>query len=231
MQDVRRPTILDAFYGQLPVAAFIRKWDDDLTNNLLEIVWKAYDNLHINLLSRIDWTRDYDDVERSITELLERAIQTIMDPYLPFHVQNGPYERESRSAAPAQPPQYDIAFVWNSDPRIMWPLEAKVLRTDDSTVRNLGDYVETIEQRYLTCTYAPFSDGGAMLGYLKQGDCDLLLANIQSKLGCTLKPYPAFTDRSHKVSDHQRVVPQGRHYIENFRCHHMIMPMWDNTQR
>ena len=80
----------------------------------------------------------------------------------PFYVQHGPFERETMRPPPAQPPEYDLAFVFRADERIMWPIEAKVLETPGG----VADYVRDIREEYLKCRYGPFSASGAMLAYL-----------------------------------------------------------------
>ncbi|TFH51772.1 MAG: hypothetical protein E4G89_01940 [Methanothrix sp.] len=61
----------------------------------------------------------------------------MMDGAEPFFVQHNSYEHESRKAPPAQAPEYDIAFVLYQNERIKWPLEAKVLRTQ----QGISEYV------------------------------------------------------------------------------------------
>ena len=150
-----------------------------------------------------------------------------MDGFMPVDVQHGRFEHESRSRAKrnAQPRQYDIAFYWIDDPRLMWPLEAKVLKSDSDTEENLKNYVDTITTRYLKCDYAPFSSGGAMVGYLKVGDSEAVAAHIAARLGCCLRQYATFPARCHKTSDHRRTIPAGKDYPSEFRCHHLIMPL------
>lgn len=223
----RGQTIRDRFHGQAPTGAekLGELWNEELTIKLLTLVWKAYDQLHRDMASRIPWDEDYDDLERTITSELELAIQDQMDGFLPVRVQHAPLEHRSKSPPPAKPPEYDIAFVWREDARIMWPLEAKVLKTDRVTETNLGDYVTTLNERYLTCYYAPFSNGGAMLAYLKQGNPLVLFDNIGSKLGTELAEYAPFSERYHKISNHIRTVPQGEDYPKDFCCHHLIFPL------
>jgi hypothetical protein len=203
----------------------IALWNDDLIDTLLGIVWAGYNDLYTDFLSRIPWSEDYDDVERTISQEFERRIRRQMDGFEPVDVQHGPFERESRAGGAAQPPQYDFAFVWNSDPRLMWPLEAKVLASDADTTTNLGDYVKTVQTRYLTCYYAPFSNGGAMLGYLRAGDPEQVVAHIGRRLGCSLVAHAHFPGRCHKLSGHVRAVPAGCDYPVSFRCHHLILPL------
>lgn len=221
MAHQRRKTILDRRHGKPPsVKDLANIWRDDVIQKLLGYVWEAYDYVYANYLSQIPVDEDYDDLERSITELLEHNIQDNIDRYLSYRVQHESFERETRDVSPAQPPQYDIAFVWNRDPQIKWPLEAKIAKTDG----NIAPYIKDIKEQFLTCRYAPFSNGGAMLCYLKRGSATKLLSNIEKRLGCTLSQYAGFPERPHKTSEHTRTVPTGKDYPVHFRCHHLIMP-------
>lgn len=197
--------------------AFIRlaqSWAKDPACQFLGLVWQAYANL-IASKHAIDGR----DLERSITQLLEPQIKHAMSGDEPFYVQHGPFERETMKAAPAQPPQYDLAFVLRADARIMWPLEAKVLEKPGSVI----DYARDVTQEFLTCRYAPFSDSGAMLGYLLTGKPEEALNAIAGKLSTVLEEVadlPAATNRSSK---HARIVPKGKLYPPKFRCYHLIL--------
>jgi hypothetical protein len=222
----RGRTYFERIYDKPPGSdVLISIWNRDLINTQLGLVWKAYDSLHTTTWLKVDWTQNYDDLERSLTEDLEQAIRAYSDSYSPIDIQHGSFERESRADPPAQPPQYDIAFKLRSDPRLMWPLEAKVLKSDRNTNDNLKDYIETLQERYLTGYYAPFSNGGAMIGYLKSGDAEVIITNISKRLNCTLLQYEQFSSRCHKTSDHQRNVPIDKDYPIEFRCHHLILPL------
>lgn len=188
---------------------------------LLGFVWKAYDNFCAEVFSRVDCSKEDEDLERDVTELFELEIRKVMTGYEPFNVQHGPHERETRANAPAQPPQYDIAFRLVSNPRVMWPLEAKVLRSDGSVAK----YITEIEENFLTCRYSPFSSEAAMLAYLLSGDPERAFANIVEKGGWELTPHPGFLDRDHRTSDHEREVPEGKSYPIQFRCHHLILQL------
>ena len=141
----------------------------------------------------------------------------------PYVVQHGPYEEETRKPSPAQPPQYDIAFVMNADERVMWPLEAKVLKSD--SVASLAEYVAEVRTQYLSSRYAPFTGEGAMLGYLFSGNEDIAFQSIQTSLPCSMNHHSEFTHRHHKTSAHSRAVPFGKTYPADFRCHHLMMRM------
>jgi len=222
-----RPTIFDLRYGAPPTAdTLVRLWNLELTDKLLDLAWKGYDQLYGGFLAVIPWDLDYKDLERSITEAYVGAIEDVMSReyqgYFPCRVRHSPFERESQLTPKAQPPAYDLAFILNSDPRIMWPIEAKVLKTDKDTQENLGDYVSTLNERYLACKYAPFSNGGAMVCYMKRGNSDVLFANIASLTSYNLQDYSSFSGRQHKFSDHVRSIPANKDYPREFRCHHLV---------
>ena len=168
------------------------------------------------VLSQINSDEAKEQKERSITQSLERRIRKNMTGDEPFDVQHEVYEWESYQKV--RPPQYDIAFYLISDGMIMWPLEAKVLETDGA----VGDYIKEINDNFMTCRYSPFSSEGGMLGYLLSGDPDKAFTNIAKKVPCTLNDHPDFPDRDHKTSDHQRIVPPGKSYPIDFRCHHLL---------
>jgi hypothetical protein len=157
------------------------------------------------------------------TQLLERRVQRAMSGDEPFYVQHGPYERETMKAPPAQPPQYDIAFVLNADERIMWPLEAKVIETASA----VSEYVDDIRRQFLTCRYAPFCGEGAMMGYLLSGTTDDAFSSIEQKVPCKLESHSKFRARAHRISRHTRTVPSGKSYPADFLCHHLMFEFLD----
>lgn len=194
---------------------------------MLQMVWDAFDDVTA-ALSSIDWTQGIDDVERGITEVLETALQRrwrASGGFPPFHIRHEAYERESRSAPPARPPQYDIAFILNDDERVMWPLEAKAIADDRDTNANFKDYVDTVNDRFLTGYYAPFSNGGAMIAFLRAGDPSALVTAVAGRLKATFVPSSDFPRRHHSVSTHDRDIPAGKPYQRDFVCHHLVMPL------
>lgn len=199
----------------------LRSWKAAGTTVLLELVWKGYDRFCAETLSQVDCSKDDDDLERDITQLLEPKIREVMTGYEPFYVQHGPYERETRLVGPAQPPQYDIAFILRSNPKIMWPLEAKVLKTHG----RVAEYINEIQSNFLTCRYSPFSDEAAMLGYLLSGDSNTVFNNIADRGGWKLSTHAHFLDRDHRTSDHERKIPEGKSYPMHFRCHHLVLQL------
>jgi len=201
--------------------AMARRWRADASQLLLEFIWAGCDLLRGDVLSLIDTAQAEEDIERNLTQLLVPRVRARMSGFEPFDFEHGPYEDESRRPPPAQPPQYDMAFVLKQNPRVMWPVEAKVLWTD----RSVAAYVADVKNEFLTCRYAPFSSEGGMLGYLFSGDPNEALANIGRTLGCSLADHPHFSRRKHKTSDHVRSVPKGKSYPRSFRCHHLVLEM------
>jgi len=188
---------------------------------LLEIGWNGYDAFCAEDLSQVDCCEDDGDLERDITQLLEPKIREGMTGFEPFDIQHGPYEYESWLGLHAQPPQYDIAFKLRCNPRVMWPLEAKILRTDGS----VAEYIKEIRSNFLTCRYAPFSKEAAMLGYLLGGDSEVAFSNIGQKGDWKLNTHPQFLDRNHRTSDHNRKIPEDKMYPVHFRCHHLLFQL------
>ncbi len=214
----RRFTISECRWPEtVEFVAFLEQTFKDVSASLLSLVWQGYDSLCSDL-AEIDFSQSYEDLERNLTELLERRIRRVMSGFEPFEVQHGPYERASRQPAPAQPPQYDLAFSLRANERILWPLEAKVLPNDGT----IGEYVRDIRDQYLTGRYAPFSREAAMVGYLLQGQPARVFMNVSQVLSCILQQYPAFPDRDHRISGHQRTL-SGNLQPTAFYCHHLIM--------
>lgn len=216
----KRRTILEArFPGTPESVALAQEWLPSAVNEMLGFVWRAYDRIVGDILSRISLDDADKDLERAITMTLEPRIRDEMSSFESYYVQHERYEHETMLDPPAQPPQYDICFVLRGNERVMWPLEAKVLRTDGA----VAAYVADVKGQFLTCRYGPFVDSGAMIGYLVSGDPRQAFNNIAEKVPCKLNSHPDFPERDHRTSDHQRTVPPGKIYPQVFRCHHMLM--------
>jgi hypothetical protein len=207
-----------------PDSAFLAlsmDWMRDQAELLLGFVWAAYDCMRANM-PHVDGR----DLERSITQLLEPRIHRAMSGDEPFYIQHGAFERETMSPPPAQPPEYDLAFVLCAEERIMWPIEAKVLETPG----RIADYARDVREEFLTCRYGPFTSAGAMLGYLLTGAAPDALATIAAKIDCSLESVSSFASRPHGASNHRRTVPAGKTYPADFRCHHLILEFHDLTR-
>lgn len=191
-------------------------------DHMLEVVWLGYLDFVNEFLKQIDISLADEELERTVTQALEPHIRRRLTGDEAYDVQHGCYEYETRAAAPAQPPEYDIAFFLKNNSRIMWPLEAKILRTP----ANVAPYVKDINDEFLTGRYAPFSRSAAMLGYLISGEGENVPSNIKSRLGCDLSPHSIFyPEHIHYISDHQRTFANKTWASGDFQCHHLIMPL------
>jgi hypothetical protein len=196
-----------------------QEWPSDLTIVALKLVWSGYDLLQKDILDNIDCSQADKQIEKSISSLLQLRINRSMTGDEPFDVQHEVPEFETTYSDQAQPPSYDIAFILRANERIILPLEAKVLPTEN----NISDYIKEIKSNFLTCRYAPFSSEAGMLGYLLKGDPNKAFENISQKICCILSEHPDFLERPHKISDHQRTIPPDKNYPHEFRCHHLIL--------
>lgn len=196
-------------------------WMQNPTEALLGFVWSAYARMQDDK-PQIDRR----DLERSITQLLEPRVRLSMTGFEPFYIQHGPFERETMLPPPAQPPEYDLAFILRANEQVMWPIEAKVLETPNA----VANYVSDVTEQFLTCRYAPFSSSGAMLGYLLKGNADDAFASIAKKLACVLHAVPEHAKKKNRVSSHFRAVPSGKTYPAAFSCYHLIMEYPDLTR-
>lgn len=194
--------------------ALATQWVGNLEHDLIGWMWSGFERLR-----SLSPAFDGRDLERSITQLLSAAIDDVVPGEAPYYVQHSPFERETMLPAPAQPPAYDLAFVLRADPRVMWPVEAKILNSP----RALADYLADIREQFLTCRYAPFAASGAMLGYLLNGSEQETLTNIANRLEVEFEKVAfGHPSRAHRSSIHDRAVPTGKSYPTPFRCHHII---------
>ena len=220
----RRKTISESvFPNKHEFVELTKNWQPDGITVLLNLIWKGYDLYRSQVLSKVDLSKADDQLERDITQSLSIYIGLAQSGNEPFTMRTEWFEMEGREASPARPKQYDLAFVWSDPPniRIVYPLEAKILHSDKA----ITEYVKEITGNYLTCRYAPFSSEGGMLGYLLQGSSEIAFKNIEIAISCTLSDHPDFVGRDHKISDHQRIVPEDKTYPDKFRCHHLILPL------
>lgn len=215
------PSTLQSDQSRIIDPAFVaqaQSWMGAPERQFLGYLWSAYDDLK-NSTAQVDGR----DLERSITQLLEPRVAKQLSGDEPFYIQHGPFERETMRAPPAQPPEYDLAFVLRAEERIMWPLEAKVLETAGS----VAAYVRDINDEFLTCRYAPFSGSAAMLGYLLNGSPKEAFEAIGATLGVALDQVDKRPPDTNRCSEHDRIVPTGKPYPANFRCYHLLMEFTD----
>ena len=216
--DLRWPDIAE--YTELA-----QVWSEDAVNRVLAVVWRGYDDLVTEVLSHIDITEADEELERTITQILEPRIRRHLSGNEPYDIQHGSYEYATRQQAPAQPPQYDMAFEFYENPKMMWPLEAKILRSD----RSVAAYARDVRNEFLTGRYAPYTNSGAMLGYLMHGSPTNAFINIEKAIDCQLQPYLVFSTRHHRISNHNRNLARKEFVSGSFRCHHLIMELGSST--
>jgi len=220
-----RMTISEMRWPETPeFSEMIATWQYGAATRVLELVWAGYDALHRDVLSMVDQRQLGNVQETEVTQLLVVNIRRHMEhlpSFWPFDVWPESWEFEGQSEPPARAKQYDFAFRMRENPRIAWPFEAKVLKTDAT----LAAYVEEIRSNFITCRYAPFSSQAGMVGYLLSGSPQTALAGIAERLACKLTQHPDFLERTHSTSDHDRKVPKGKTYPTCLRLHHLILQL------
>ncbi len=216
----RRPTIAEQRYPDTPeFQQAAREVMGSALETMSAAIWAGYDALKDEVFDQISNVERGDEGERSVTQLLAPRINRALSGFEAFYCQPGVKEMESRLPAPAQAPEYDLAFVLWGNERICWPLEAKLLPTHDT----IAPYVADINNEFMTCRYAPFSAGGAMVAYLMDGEPERFLANVGARLGVEMTEFTASRARPHRTSRHTRSVPVGKEYPVDFTCHHIVM--------
>jgi len=220
----RRRTIPEARWSQTEdFVELAISWKSDATKSIWEFVWQGWDCYCLKILSQINLSEADEQIERMITQDLEIDIGDVMSGDEPFVIQHERFEGELRNITPARPKQCDLSFVWRANRRITYPIEAKVLKSDSDN--GVKAYVEEISENFLKYRYAPFSSEGGMLGYLLQGSPKVAFKNIETAVSCDLSDHPDFVGRDHKISAHQRVVPEDKTYPDKFRCHHLLLQL------
>ena len=220
-------TIYDHAFPNAPEwNAIADAWSDDVVESMLSLVWEGYDRMKAKILSNVDFSLPLNQLERTLTDahaseitLLWKDNHNGFETFLPKHEA---WEPSSIASPSAMPPSYDIGFENVNDPRLRWPVEAKVL-SRPSDVRR---YLDDLKLKYLTGVGAPFSTQAGLLGYLINGKVIDTIAAIQSSLGVNLKQLGCYAQRNHHTSEHPRSIT-GIHggATHTFICHHMIAPL------
>lgn len=182
-------------------AALARKLAPDATLLLIGYLWAGIDQLANELATAGALpTGSEEDLERALNAALEFHVRDAMPPMSPFAVQHAAREFATKQPPPAQSPEYDLAFFPRANRSVMWPVEAKVLRSDG----RLAEYIREIKSNFMTGRYAPHSAEAAMVAYLLKGHPDRFFKNLAKKMPCVLHPYPALGGRPHRLSEHRR---------------------------
>lgn len=199
------------------------EWARASAFQILNWTWRAFDALQTNVLSSVDPAKPLEQLERDLAQLHFGEIQSLWAretggecAYSPRHEQP---EFETRSAAPAKPPAYDFAFVVNFNPRIAWPIEAKVLKTPGTLAEYLGDTA-----KFQSGIAAPLVGEGAQVAYLLTGAEREFFTNLDSRLKMALSMVSEFLDRPHRATLHPRFK------APDLRLHHLAMYCGTNAQ-
>ena len=197
----------------------LEKLQADGVKTMLGYLWDGFERFKTEHIDKHPPpTRHDTDLERDLTEWLFPYVQKVIPAAAPYFIHHERKERES-AILRAQPPEPDLSFVFLANIRITFPIDAKVLEKDRPS--DVTDYVATVNGRFLSCVYAPFSTQGAMIAFFLEGSVTTLLGRIRTGLGCSLSRSWFLKGRHHKTSQHERTAAACQH--KQFTCHHMVM--------
>jgi hypothetical protein len=199
------------------------KWGESVSERVLDWVWRAFDALVAGPIAKVDLSEPLEQLERDLTNVHFLEIQTL------WAKETGGYpalrpcpeipEFESRHSASAKPPAYDLGFIHSENPRIIWPIEAKIVQKASA----LGRYLTDVRDKFIAGIAAPFVGQGGMIGYLLGGKPRKVFDGLEVELGQSLKHPSAFASREHRTSFHTRGrSPVGRD-LPDLLLHHLIM--------
>jgi hypothetical protein len=216
----RRQSYSQQVFPETPeFTACLTKLKGDGVKVMLGYVWAGFDGFKMEILDKNPPpTRDNLDLERDLTEILHSYILRVLPAHLPYYLQHEKKEREQATPG-RQPPEPDLSFVLFSNPRSTFPMDAKVLERD--SVAGMTDYVDTVQNRFVGCVYAPFSREGAMIAFLLAGSVKTVFQSLGTAMGCKISRSPYIATRDHKTSSHVRSATACKY--KQFRCHHLVM--------
>ena len=202
-------------------AAIAELWPEDVVNEMLGLVWDAFDQMKAQHFQGVDFTEPFEQLERSLTDLHMDEITLLWkqerDGFGSFIPKHEAWEFRNRKNAGSMPPSIDLGFVLEANRAVRWNVEAKVLEEPSDVSRYLSDLTE----KYLSGKGAALSDTAALVGYLRQGVPDDVFPHLHSRLRQTLKPYAKFAERAHRITHHKRDIAD---FDETpFTCHHLIL--------
>lgn len=207
----------DASQSPLDFVAFATAWRSDGITRLLGYVWAGYEALRSEKPTTLN---PHDEI--SVNSHLESWIQRKKPKNSPFDIQHTPPEPATRLTPSRPPPAPDFGFFPRENRRAMFPLEAKVLKTEG----DLGQYLKALRTRFLQCRYAPHSGEGVIIGYLLAGDTAVVFRKLSGRLRIQLRSHDDFPAKPHRVSMHQRKHRRCKNSPMEFRCHHLVMVMF-----
>lgn len=218
----RRPSYSQQVFPRTAeFTACLKKLKGEGVKAMLGYVWIGFDTFKKEVLdTNPPPSRDNADLERNLTEMLYPHVHRAHPALLPYYLQHEKKEREQATPG-RQPPEPDLSFILYSNIRVSFPMDAKVLERD--TVAAMADYADTVQNRFLTCVYAPFSKEGAMIAFLLAGSVTTVFQSLGAALGCTISRSAYIPSRNHRTSSHDRNAAPCKY--KKFRCHHLVMPM------
>lgn len=200
-------------------------WCKDQSRLLLEFVWNAFDRLCDREFGHTPISAEDEAKEETLNFLMGLHIRRSMSGDEPFDIFFEVPEQTKRKRGRGKSPQPDLAFILYEHPPTVWPIEAKVLKHG----RDVGAYIKEIRDNFLTGRYATFSSEGAMLGYLFGGDPSVTFECLVAKTGYSLRHHPAFVQRNHKVSEHERTDLPHSNSPRSFSCHHLLFQIVEDV--
>jgi hypothetical protein len=193
------------------------EWSRESSQKFIDWLWRSFEVLLQEAPVLRDPASDFEAFERSLTHhhfiLLSQLIARETHGFASFTVQHEMPELEGRKPAPAMPPAYDLAFVWNANPRVAWPVEAKVVPTP----RALAPYLS--DTRKLTESGAPFCNDAAQLAYVLFVEVEVFLDNLNRNGQVAFLAGQGHCSRPLRTSYHERVNRPG------LRIFHLAMAL------
>jgi hypothetical protein len=199
------------------------RWCGGRSARLVAVIWAGIDLLMKSHLSEVPIEEADEVIEETVNFLLAITIATCLEPYCPFVVSRECPEQTARKSKRGKSPCPDLCFVMISNPRALWSVEGKVLKTPT----DVDAYCMEVTDNFMTGRYSTFSNEGAMLGYLLRGDRAATFNHISCKLSCDLLNHPAFLDRDHRISIHVRTDRTHPRTPVDFTCHHLLLSIAD----
>lgn len=227
----RAPSLHETLFPvDLPeFAAIAELWPEDVVNEMLGLVWDAFDQMKAQHFEGFDFTQPLEQLERSLTDLHLDEITLLWkqwrDGFESFIPKHEAWEFRGRKNAADMPRSIDIGFVLVANRSARWNVEAKVLEKPS----DVGRYLSDLTDKYLSGKGAALSDTGALVGYLRQGRPNNVFPHLEKRLGQPLKHFAKFSGRAHRMSEHTRILEE---FGETpFTCHHLILGLSSDEEQ
>lgn len=194
------------------------EWVPRASQVILHAILSGLQLVNEEVVQGVNIGQSDENLERQLTQLLTPRIRRSLTGDESYDVEHQVSEEATRRPPPAQPPTPDIGFSFHDNPRVIWSVEGKVLRTDAA----VAEYVADVRANFLTGRYSPYSSEGAMVGFLLMGIPAKAVAAIGVALPAKMNEVINEPHRSHAWSQHVREIPRGRSFARDFKCHHLV---------